>query len=158
MAYFTISGVSQQVQNQEFTGSADIQARATLSCNPTHSGPKTQADFINLSCIGQGLRGSIGADSGSGAFIGLGYRNWDASIMKKIQLGGDSHRFMQIRFETYNTMNHTEWSGINLTPTFNATTGAITKLPTNGGGIFGYGALNAVRPARTVQLGAKIVF
>jgi hypothetical protein len=27
--------------------------------------------------------GSIGADSGVGAFRGLGYRNWDASMMKR---------------------------------------------------------------------------
>lgn len=158
IAFFTLQGVSQQVQNQEFTGSADIQARATLGCNPMTSGPKTQADWINLSCIGEGLHGSIGADSGSGAFNGLGYRNWDSSMMKRFQLGGDSRRYVQIRFETYNVFNHTEWSGVNLTPTFNPTTGAITNLPTNGGGIFGYGALNAVRPARTVQLGAKLTF
>ena len=158
IAYFTLQNVSQQVQNQEFTGSADIQPRATLACNPMTSGPKTQTDFINLSCMGEGLHGSIGADSGSGAFNGLGYRNWDSSMMKKFQLGGDSRRFVQIRFETYNVFNHTEWSGLNLTPTFNPATNAITNLPTNGGGIFGYGALNVVRPARTVQLGAKLTF
>ena len=158
IAFFTLQGVSQTVQNQEFTGSPDIQPRATLGCNPMTSGPKTQADFINLSCIGQGLHGSIGADSGSGAFSGLGYRNWDASMMKRFQLGGDSRRFVQIRFETYNVFNHTEWSGVNLNPTFSPSTNAITNLPTNGGGIFGYGALNAVRPARTVQLGAKLTF
>lgn len=158
IATFAIQGVSQTLQNQEFTGSADIQARATLACNPTTSGPKTQEDFINLSCIGEGLHGSIGADSGSGAFKGLGYRDWDSAAMKLFRLGGDSRRFLQIRFETYNTFNHTEWSGINLTPTFSPTTGQITNLPTNGGGIFGYGAENAVRAARTVQLGAKVSF
>ena len=158
IAFFTLQGVSQTVQNQEFTGSADIQPRATLVCNPTASGPKTQSQYIDTSCIQPGLKGSIGADSGSGAFKGLGYRNWDASIMKKFQFGADSHRYMQIRFETYNTFNHTEWSGINLTPTFNPTTNAITNLPSTGGGVFGYGALNAVRPARTMQLGAKITF
>ena len=114
----------------------------------------------DLSCIGESLHGSIGADSGSGAFNGLGYRNWDASMAKRFLLGGDSRRFVQIRFETYNVFNHTEWSGVNLIPTFSPTTGAITNLPTNGGGIFGYGALNTVRAgsARTVQLGARLVF
>jgi len=158
IATFTIQGVSQQVQNQEFTGSPDIQARATLACNPTASGPKAQADFINLSCMGEGLHGSIGADSGSGAFLGLGYRDWDGSMMKKFQIGGESKRYFQIRFEAYNFPNHTEWSGLNLTPTFSPTTGQITNLPTNGGGIFGYGALNAVRAARVVQLGARFSF
>jgi carboxypeptidase family protein len=160
-AFFTIQGVSQQVENQEFTGSADIQPRGTLSCNPTTSGPKTQAQWINTSCIGEGLHGSIGADSGSGAFNGLGYRNWDSALMKKFQLGRDSRRYAQLRFEAYNVFNHPEWSGINLTPTFSPATGQITNLPTNGGGIFGYGALNAMRSpgaSRNVQIGAKIYF
>lgn len=43
-------------------------------------------------------------------------------------------------------------------PPFNAA-GQITNLPTAlGGGRFGWGALNAVRSPRTVQLGAKIYF
>jgi len=135
-----------------------------LTCNPTASGPKTPADWIDLSCMHPAQKGSIGADSGPGAFKGLGYRNWDASMMKKFQLGSDSHRYMQIRFETYNVFNRAEWSGINLTPTFNQATGAITNFqsytPGQGGGIFGYGALNAVRSGspRLVQLGAKVYF
>jgi hypothetical protein len=157
-AWFTLQGVSQTVQNQELTGSPDIQPRATLSCNPTTSGPKTRTDFINLSCMGEGLRGSIGADSGQGAFTGLGYRNWDGALAKRFQIGGEAKRFFQIRFEAYNFMNHAEWSGINLTPTFSPTTNQITNLPTNGGGIFGYGAENAVRAARVVQLGARFSF
>ncbi len=162
IAYFTIQGVSQQLQNQEYTGSADIQPRATLLCNPTTSGPKTRQQWINTSCMGPGLVGSIGADSGSGAFNGLGFRNWDSALLKRFSLGKDSRRYGQLRFEAYNVFNHPEWSGINLTPTFSPTTGQITNLPSNGGGIFGYGALNTMRAAgqasRNVQLGAKIVF
>jgi hypothetical protein len=94
----------------------------------------------------------------------LGYTNWDASIMKKFQFGADAHRFMQVRFEAYNVFNHTEWSGINLTPSFSPTTGQVTNLasstPGQGGGIFGFGALNAIRAGspRVVQLGAKVYF
>ena len=163
IATYSLQGVSQTVVNQEITGSADIAPRAVLVCNPTATGPKTQSQFINTSCLQPALRGSVGGDSGIGEFVGLGYRNWDMSLMKKFGLGGEGRRYMQLRLETYNTFNHTEWSGINLTPTFNATTGAITNLPASGGGIFGYGALNAVRSAvtgfsRTVQIGARIAF
>jgi hypothetical protein len=162
IATYALTGISQTVLNQEITGSADIAPRGVLACNPTASGPKTPADFINTSCILPAQKGSIGADSGSGAFIGLGYRNWDASMMKKFALGKDIRRYAQIRFEAYNVFNHTEWSGINLTPSFSPATGAITNyqsyVPGQGGGIFGYGALNAVRAARSVQLGAKFVF
>jgi len=164
VAYYTLTGVSQTVLNQEITGSADIQPRAVLSCNPTAGGPKTVLDWINLSCIQPASRGSIGADSGVGAYRGLGYTNWDASIMKRFQFGADSHRYAQLRFEAYNVFNHTEWSGINLTPSFSPATGQITNLasstPGQGGGIFGFGALNTIRAGspRVVQLGAKFYF
>jgi hypothetical protein len=164
VAYYTLTGISQTVLNQEITGSADIQPRAVLSCNPTTSGPKTPLDWIDLSCMHPASPGSIGADSGVGAFRGLGYTNWDASIMKRFQYGREANRFMQLRFEAYNVFNHTEWSGINLTPSFSPTTGQITNLasstPGQGGGIFGFGALNAIRSGspRVVQLGAKIYF
>ena len=82
-------------------------------------------------------------------------------MMKKFALGKDLRRYAQIRFEAYNVFNYTEWSGINLMPSINPATGAITNLrsyvPEQGGGIFGYGALNAIRAARSVQLGAKFV-
>jgi hypothetical protein len=56
--------------------------------------------------------------------------------------------------------------GINLTRSFSPTTGAITNLqsytPGVGGGLFGYGSLNAVRTNsglnRLVQLGVKFYF
>jgi hypothetical protein len=45
--------------------------------------------------------------------------------------------------------------------TFNPTTGAITNLPTalgGGGGRYGFGAINADRDPRRMQLAAKIYF
>lgn len=84
--------------------------------------------------------------------------------MKKFQFGADSRRFMQVRFEAYNAFSHTEWPGINLTPCFSPSTGQITNLASSasgqGSGIFGFGALNAIRAGspRVVQLGAKVYF
>lgn len=161
-ASYTYQNVSQTVINQEITGSADVAPRAVLVCNPTTTGPHTIQQYINTSCILPAPKGSIGSDSGPGAFRGLGYRNWDASMMKKVALGKDTSRFIAFRFEAYNVFNHTEWSGFNATPTFNQQTGAITNFqsytPGQGGGWNGYGALNAVRAARSVQLGARLVF
>ena len=71
VAFHTLTGVSQTVLNQEITGSADIQPRAVLSCNPSTSGPKTPLDWIDLSCMHPASKGSVGADSGVGAFRGL---------------------------------------------------------------------------------------
>jgi hypothetical protein len=161
-ATYAYLNVSQTVLNQEITGSADVAPRAQLLCNPITSGPHTIQDYINTSCIVPAAKGSIGADSGSGELRGLGYRNWDAAIMKRFYLGRDQRRFASFRLEAFNAFNHTEWSGINLTPTFNQSTGAITNfqsyVPGQGGGYNGYGALNGLRANRTVQLGARFSF
>jgi len=70
----------------------------------------------------------------------------------------------QLRFEFYNILNHTQWSFLNVTPTFDAT-GNITNLAgTTAGGRYGFGALNTVRTApgaggpRQIQPGAKFYF
>jgi len=161
-ANYSYLNVSQTTLNQETTGSADVAPRAQLICNPNTTGPHTIQQYINTSCIVPANKGSIGADSGPGAYRGLGYRNWDASIMKKVFLGRERKSFVAFRFEAYNVFNHTEWSSFNATPVFNQTTGAITNfqsyVPGQGGGWNGFGALNAVRPARNVQLGARFSF
>lgn len=161
-ASFAYQNVAATVVNQEITGSYDIAPRAQLACNPVTTGPHTTQQYINTSCILPANKGSIGADSGKGAYRGLGYRNWDAAMMKKVYLGREESRFIAFRFEAFNVFNHTEWSGFNGTPTFNQATGAITNfqsyVPGQGGGWNGYGALNAVRAARSVQLGARFNF
>ena len=91
-------------------------------------------------------------------------------VFKKFPLGHEQGRYVQVRLEMYNAFNHTQWggtvasnyipAGFNNTPTFDAT-GKITNLPTalgGGGGRFGFGALNSVRPPRNIQLGVKLYF
>jgi hypothetical protein len=103
-------------------------------------------------------------------FRGPGINNFNLSLFKRVPLGHNEQRYIQLRMEAYNALNHTQWggtvannyeaAGFNNTPTFNAA-GQITNLPTalgGGGGRFGFGALNATRPPRTMQLGAKIYF
>ena len=54
-----------------------------------------------------------------------------------------------LRLETYNTLNHTQFSGINSTAQFNTLGAQVNTaflLPTS------------ARPARYVQLGARITF
>ena len=68
----------------------------------------------------------------------------------------------QLRLETYNVFNTTQWGGVNTTANFNAA-GVITNLPTQLGGTggrLGFGALNSVRTnsQRIVQIAAKLYF
>ena len=168
---YSVQGVGGTTLNQEITGNADWAPRPILTCNPNVSpGSRTLTAFINTSCFHPAGVGSTGMDSDLRPMRGPGVNNWNLSVFKNFPLGHNEQRYLHLRLETYNTWNHTQWggtvasnyeaAGFNDTPTFNAA-GQITNLPTalgGGGGRFGFGALNAVRTPRNIQLGAKIYF
>jgi hypothetical protein len=86
--------------------------------------------------------------------------NWDVSVFKNITLGAES-RYLQLRLEMFNAPNHTQFSDFNRTIEFNPANGQVRNLPTSkggGGGRYGFGAINAARDPRFIQLGAKFYF
>src|SRR5262249_39366057 len=126
-------------------------------------GDRSLSAAIDTSCFHPAAPGSTGMDSVIRPIRGPGINNWDTSIFKNIPLKGEGIYF-QLRFEFYNIFNHTQWSFLNVSPTFDAA-GKITNLAgTSGGGRYGFGALNTVRTAagaggpRQIQLGAKFYF
>jgi hypothetical protein len=161
---YAVQGVSGPTLNRRITGDEGWAPRPILTCNPNLSkGDRTLYAYIDTSCFQPALPGSMGMDSALRPVRGPGLNNWDMSIYKRIPLGSES-RYLQLRLEMYNVWNHTQWSFLNVTPTFDAT-GKITNLAgTSGGGRYGFGALNTVRTAagaggpRQIQLGAKIYF
>ena len=72
-----------------------------------------------------------------------GYNNLDASILKNFAIRGESSYF-QLRFETFNTLNHPVFAAPILTPT-SSTFGYITGTTANS-------------LSRQVQLGGRLVF
>ncbi|MGA2117893.1 MAG: carboxypeptidase regulatory-like domain-containing protein [Bryobacteraceae bacterium] len=168
---FNEQGVSTTTLNEELTGNADWAARPIITCNPNLSrGKRSMYEYINTSCFSPAQVGSTGMDSDLRPFRGPGISNFNTSLFKNFHFGKSEQRYLQFRLETYNTLNHTQWggavsnnyesAGFNDTPTFNAA-GQITNLPSavgGGGGRFGFGALNATRSPRTVQLALKIYF
>jgi hypothetical protein len=158
---FSINNVSGAALNRQLTGSEPQAARVVLSGNPNLSpGDRTVYAWINTSAIHPAAKGSTGWDSGTNPVRGPGINNWDMTFYKRFYFTKSEERFIQIRLETYNTFNHTQWSGINLNANFNSS-GQITNLPTavgGGGGRFGFGAVNAVRSSRKIQFSARINF
>lgn len=71
-----------------------------------------------------------------------GFNNLDASILKNFSLG--ESRYFQLRFETFNTLNHPVFAAPNLTPT-TSNFGYITATASNS-------------QPRQVQIGGRIVF
>jgi hypothetical protein len=53
-------------------------------------------------------------------FTGPGTNNWDMTFYKSFQLGSNEARSLEVRCETYNTFNHTQYSGVDTSVTFDA--------------------------------------
>ena len=158
---YSISGVSSAVLNREITGLESVAPRPVLSANPTLSkGSRTMYEYFNTTVVGLALKGSRGADSSPYIFTGPGTNNFDASIFKNVPFTKVESRFLQLRCEMYNSLNHTQFSGINTSATLSST-GAITNLPTalgGAGGRYGFGAVTSARSARVIQLALKLYF
>jgi hypothetical protein len=73
-----------------------------------------------------------------------GYNNLDASILKNFNFTGGA--YLQLRFETFNTLNHPVFAPANTSSATSST--------------FGYDSTGVIANSlpRQVQLGARIVF
>jgi hypothetical protein len=153
--------VSSTTLNREITGSETIGPRPVLTANPNLSpGDRNIYAWFNTAVVLPAVRGSQGTDSALRPLRGPGVNDFDLSLFKNIYYAHGEGRYIQLRCESFNALNKTQWSGVNTSAIFNAA-GLITNLPTaegGGGGRFGFGAANAVRSARIIQLAAKFYF
>ena len=123
-----------------FLGSSSAGPRADQVCDPNQGAPHTIAQWFNTSCftdvpIGQVRPGNAGRNT----IRGPGFQTWTLSLFKNFAFA--EHCRLQIRGESFNAFNHTNWSSIG------ATLGSST-----------YGNITAARDPRIVQLGAKLYF
>jgi hypothetical protein len=101
--------------------------------------------------------------------------NQDLSVFKNITLGGEGKRYVQLRLEAFNALNHPQFSGYNLTSnvtngagqTGNSIFGNFTGLvasnntrPAGSTTVLGtyFGEPNAAQNMRVVQLAVKFYF
>jgi hypothetical protein len=77
-----------------------------------------------------------------------GTNNWDLSMYREIVFGENRVR-AQLRLETYNTFNHTQFSGLNTNAQFNSSGTMINTA---------FDTPNAARPPRRVQLAVRVSF
>jgi hypothetical protein len=77
--------------------------------------------------------------------VGPGINNWDISLNKAFPFWGEGHE-LQLRAESFNTFNHTQWSGIN----------TYDDRQVNPESQFGY--VTGARNGRHMQLALKFVF
>jgi hypothetical protein len=110
---------------------------------------KTWQRYFNPSAFARPADGTMG-NLGRNAFRGPGINQWDISLFKNINIT-ENVRF-QLRLETFNTFNHTQFAGINTTLSL-STPGQIAPLVAGS-----TGQVNSTRDPRNVQISAKFYF
>lgn len=112
-----------------------------------NNGPKTQKEWFNTAGFaapvapwnGGGNNGF--GDSGRNAVRGPGLANWNLSLFKSFALTESENTRFELRIETFNTFNHTEFSGLDL----GFTDG-------------NFGQVTSANDPRTLQFGGKFLF
>jgi hypothetical protein len=103
------------VDNYNFTGTPSETVRPDV-LNP-------DADPVNR--FGRPARNSFG-NTGQNVLRGPGMNNWDLSIYRQIPLR--EGKYIQLRLESYNTLNHTQFSAVSQSPRFDAQGNQVDPL------------------------------
>jgi hypothetical protein len=123
------------------TGSAEAgTGRPDQVSNPNSNAPHTLKEWFNTAAFLNVPAGQYRPGNESmGSIIGPGYEDWDLSLFKNVHLA--SERDFQIRFESFNALNHVNFNAV-----------STTNSATN------YGQVTSDGSPRVIQLGAKFTF
>lgn len=132
----------------DLTGSA-YSARITVNGNPRLAkSAKTFARNFNTDVFSRTPLRDFGNASSYGLVYGPGLNNIDTSLTKRFPLLSEG-RYVQFRWETFNTFNHTSFTGMNATARFDTAGNQVDST-------FGQ-ATSAANP-RIMQLSLRVVF
>jgi hypothetical protein len=104
--------------------------------------------FFNPAAFSRPAVGTIG-NAGVNIMYGPGYINHDVTLNRKIRLGSNERRELQLKAEAFNVLNHPQFTGVNSTFTYNA-----AGVNTNAN----IGALTGERGPRIVSLELRVHF
>jgi hypothetical protein len=120
--------------------------------------------WFNPSLLGQITVPQLAANNQPGMFgyigkyamTGPGRNDWDLAILRNFQTPWfrGEHSSVQFRAESFNTLNHPQWTGVNLFCSSLTTPGG----PCNGSQNIGNGEVNSAALPRILQLGLKFIF
>jgi hypothetical protein len=155
---FSIPGIGAA----NLTGSDGNQnARVVLTCNPGSGWSSDPYRQFNTSCFAPPQPGSDGTESARFFLRNPPINNLDLSVSKSIPVGNRVK--LEVRLDAFNALNHTQFTGLNSTVNFASLTNpTITNLSHNANGDLirnnGFGSINGVAPARTLQLVTRLTF
>lgn len=141
-----ISGVTRATSGAPFTPGYNLVSGTDISGSGSEKARIVVLDpaAAPLDRFGPPARGTMG-NAGVGILRGPGFANWDISMYRSINVA--ERKSLQLRFETYNTLNHTQFSAISQTARFDSTGAQIDPLflqPTS------------ARNARRIQLALRL--
>ncbi|MCL5744964.1 MAG: Plug and carboxypeptidase regulatory-like domain-containing protein [Acidobacteria bacterium] len=145
-----LSGITRISTGAPFTPGISTVDGANLTGTPSEA---ARPDVANPGAanerdrFGRPAPGTMG-NTGSNVLRGPGLNNWDLSVYRRIPLGKEG-RYLQLRFETYNTMNHTQFSSVSGTARFDAGGNQVDPL---------FLTPTAARSARRVQLALRLAW
>jgi len=154
---FGISGTTQcgtNVPSSSFTtvDGADIAGggdgvRVVLTGNPNlSSSQRSFNQWFDTGVVHRPAQGTFG-NSPFAPIVGPGISNWNMALFKNVPI---KERYVfQLRVETYNTFNHTQFSAINTTPRFDAAGNQVNPS---------FGQVSATANPRYMQFAARFSF
>ena len=137
----------------DVTGGSGIglDSRVDLTCNPNlPGGDRSFVRSFNTGCESAPAKAELGIGNASKyPLVGPGVENLDMSLFKNFKLGANETRRLQFRLETYNTLNHAQFTSVDASARFDSTGKQVNQE---------FGQYIASAPARRVVLGLKLYF
>lgn len=124
------------ILSKDVSGTGRLVDRPNL-IGPVNDGPKTKLAWWNKA--GLQIQSSGFGNAGQGILTGPGWFTTDLSLARRFHMG--EHREMQVRFEAFNALNHTNFNNPNTTADSSS-----------------FGTIGSANPSRQLQLGAKFNF
>jgi hypothetical protein len=124
---------------------------SNVTCTPACT---QQIQYIDPSVFAAPTIGSWG-DLGHYAIRGPGRDNWNLSLFKSFWFNEERGSRLELRLESFNTWNHTQFNGVDNTVSFNYD--PVTKLPTTRVSNT-FGRFSSAFDPRILQLGGKLYF
>jgi hypothetical protein len=110
--------------------------------------PKTVGTWFDTSAFTAPTTLGAWGNLGHNALRGPGRDNWNMSLFKTFTLSESRGSRFEMRLETFNTWNHTQFNGVSTGVSYDS----AGKINNN------FGQVTSAFPARILQLGAKISF
>jgi len=153
---YSIPGIG----NANLTGS-DQPARIVVTCDPGKGWSDDPYTQIYTSCFAPPQPGSVGMESARYFLHGPPVDNLDLSLSKSFAFGKGVR--LEVRLDTFNALNHTQFTGVNNVPVFASLSNWTILNPVYGAnGDFvrnnGFGSISGVRAPRTLQLVTRLTF